>query len=90
MMALLSFGVARKVRIYEVFVEGARDGFQVALKIIPYLVAILVAVAMLRASGALEIIVSGLSQSRPWSACRPRRSQWRCFAPYRGRVLTVC
>ena len=61
MMALLSFGVARKVRIYEVFVEGARDGFQVALKIIPYLVAILVAVAMLRASGALEIIVSGLS-----------------------------
>ena len=61
MMALLSFSVARKVRIYEVFVEGARDGFQVALKIIPYLVAILVAVAMLRASGALEMIVSGLS-----------------------------
>ena len=61
MIALLTFSVARKVRVYEVFVEGARDGFQVALKIIPYLVAILVAVAMLRASGALEIIVSWLS-----------------------------
>lgn len=57
MILLLGFGVIRRVRIYEVFVEGARDGFQVALRIIPYLVAILVAVAMFRASGALELIV---------------------------------
>jgi len=61
MVVLLGFGAARRVRVYEVFVEGARDGFQVALRIIPYLVAILVAVAMLRASGALEIIVGLLS-----------------------------
>ena len=61
MVALLGFGAARRVRVYEVFVEGARDGFQVALRIIPYLVAILVAVAMLRASGALDIIVGFLS-----------------------------
>ena len=40
------------------FIEGARDGFQVALRIIPYLVAILVAVGMLRASGALEAVVA--------------------------------
>jgi len=58
MLGLLSFGVARRVRIYEVFVEGARDGFQVALRIIPYLVAILVAVGMFRASGALEWIIT--------------------------------
>ncbi len=57
MMAFLGFGVARKVRIYEVFVEGAKDGFQVAVKIIPYLVAILVAIGMLRASGALDAVV---------------------------------
>ncbi len=57
MMLLLGFGVARRVRVYEVFVDGARDGFQVAVRIIPYLVAILVAVAMLRASGALEFFV---------------------------------
>jgi spore maturation protein SpmA/spore maturation protein SpmB len=59
-LGFLLFGVLRKVRIYEVFVEGAKDGFQVALKIIPYLVAILVAVGMLRASGALEAMVAWL------------------------------
>lgn len=60
MVALLGFGVARRVRVYEVFVEGARDGFQVAIRIIPYLVAILVAVAMFRASGALDVLVTPL------------------------------
>ncbi len=60
MVALLGFGALRRVRIYEVFVDGARDGFDVALRIIPYLVAILVAVAMLRASGALEMLITPL------------------------------
>ncbi len=61
MFVLLGFGAVRGVRVYEAFVDGARDGFQVALRIIPYLVAILVAVAMLRASGALDSIVGWLS-----------------------------
>ena len=60
MALLLGFGVARRVRVYEAFVEGARDGFQVAVRIIPYLVAILVAVGMLRSSGALDVIVGWL------------------------------
>ncbi len=60
MMGFLLFGVARQVRIYEVFVEGAKDGFQVALRIIPYLVAILVAVGMFRASGAMDVMVTVL------------------------------
>ena len=60
MVALLGFGVAKGVRVYEVFVEGARDGFQVAVRIIPYLVAILVAVGMFRASGGMEMIVGPL------------------------------
>ena len=60
MVALLGFGALRGVRVYEAFVEGARDGFDVALRIIPYLVAILVAVAMLRASGALELLITPL------------------------------
>jgi spore maturation protein SpmA len=58
MVAFLVFGVARRVRIYEVFVDGAKEGFQVAVKIIPYLVAILVAVGMFRASGAMEAMVN--------------------------------
>ncbi len=59
-VSFLLFGLLRGVRIYEVFVDGAREGFQVALRIIPYLVAILVAVGMFRASGAMEITVSAI------------------------------
>jgi len=65
MIGFLTFGMARHVRIYEVFVEGAKEGFQVAVKIIPYLVAILVAVGMFRASGALEAMVGWLGK---WTA----------------------
>jgi spore maturation protein SpmA len=64
MLGFLTFGLLRRVAVYEVFVEGAKEGFQVAIRIIPYLVAILVAVAMLRASGALEAVISLLA---PWT-----------------------
>lgn len=57
---LLTFGAIRRVRVYEAFIDGARDGFQVAVRIIPYLVAILVAVGMLRASGALDLLIRPL------------------------------
>ena len=56
-VGFLTFGFLRGVRVYEVFVDGAKEGFQVAVRIIPYLVAILVAVGMFRASGALGILV---------------------------------
>lgn len=51
----LGYGYTKKVKVYEKFVEGAKEGFNVGVKIIPYLVAMLVAIAMLRASGALEV-----------------------------------
>jgi spore maturation protein B len=51
----------KKVKVYEVFVEGAKDGFTIAVRIIPYLVAILVAVGMFRASGALDLLLNFLS-----------------------------
>ena len=51
----------KKIKVYESFVEGAKDGFNIAIRIIPYLVAILVAIGMFRASGALDILLSGLS-----------------------------
>ncbi len=50
------YGWVRQVRVYESLVEGAKEGFQVAIRIIPYLVAILVVVGMFRASGGLEIL----------------------------------
>ncbi len=52
---------ARRVKVYEVFVEGAKDGFTIAVRIIPYLVAILVAVGMFRASGALDVLLNLMS-----------------------------
>ena len=58
MIALLSFGFLRGVPVYEVFVDGAKEGFEIAVKIIPYLVAILVAVGMVRSSGTLAFFVS--------------------------------
>jgi spore maturation protein SpmA/spore maturation protein SpmB len=60
MVGFLGFGLVRRVRIYEVFVDGAKDGFKVAIRIIPYLVAILVAVDMLRASGVMKAVVGAL------------------------------
>ena len=60
MVGLLGFGILRGINIYDAFVEGAKDGFQVALRIIPYLVAILVSVAMFRASGAMDMLIRPL------------------------------
>lgn len=60
MVGLLTFGIAKRVSIYETFVEGAKDGFQVAVRIIPYLVAILVAIGMFRASGAMDLLIGPL------------------------------
>lgn len=62
MVGLLGAGLARRVPVYEVFVEGAREGFTIAVRIIPYLVAILAAVAMFRASGAMEAVLAPLGR----------------------------
>ena len=55
------YGWTRQVRVYESLVEGAREGFQVAIRIIPYLVAILVAVGMFRASGSLDLLIGWIA-----------------------------
>lgn len=61
-VGFLIFGIIKKIWIYEVFIEGAKEGFNVALKIIPFLVAILVGVGMFRASGAMEVITGFLGK----------------------------
>jgi spore maturation protein B len=61
---LLSFfplvAALRKVKVYEEFVEGAKEGFQVSVMIIPYLVAIFVAIGMFRAAGGIEVLTRAL------------------------------
>lgn len=53
-------GIHKKINVYDSFIEGAKNGFSTAIKIIPYLIAILVAVGMLRASGTLDFLIDGL------------------------------
>ncbi len=61
LLLILTMGLAKKVPVYEVFTDGAKDGFKVAVNIIPYLVAIIVAISMFRASGIIEMIETALS-----------------------------
>lgn len=58
---ILTIGLIKKVPLYETFTNGAKDGFKVAINIIPYLVAIMVGISMFRASGAIELIEQILS-----------------------------
>lgn len=58
---IIIFGAVKKVRIYEVFIEGAKEGFNVGVRIIPYLVAMLVAIGVFRAGGAMEILSTLIS-----------------------------
>jgi spore maturation protein SpmA len=60
-ISFIVMALRRKINVYETFIEGAKDGFKIAVKIIPYLVAILVGVGVFRASGAMDFIISGLA-----------------------------
>ena len=55
-LIIVVMGAMRKVKVYEVFVEGAKEGFNTAVRIIPYLVAMLAAIGMFRASGAMDFL----------------------------------
>lgn len=65
-IAFIAAGVRKKLRVYDVFIEGAKEGFKTAVMIIPYLVAILVAIGMFRASGALDVITGGVESCVAW------------------------
>ncbi|MBQ8785805.1 MAG: spore maturation protein [Alphaproteobacteria bacterium] len=56
------FGLFRKVKVYDEFIEGAKDGFNIAISIIPYLVAMLVGIALFRTSGVMEAIIIGVKE----------------------------
>lgn len=60
MILFIVAGMRKKINVYESFIEGAKDGFTTAVRIIPYLIAILVAVGMFRTSGALDFITDGV------------------------------
>ncbi len=58
---IVIYGAIKKVKVYELFIEGAKEGFNVGVRIIPYLVAMLVAIGVFRASGAMDFLATILS-----------------------------
>ena len=65
-VTFIGAGVLKKLNVYETFVSGAKEGFEIAVRIIPYLVAMLVAIAVFRASGALDFLVDGFAAVFGW------------------------
>ena len=59
-------GLWKRVNVYDAFIEGAKEGFTTAVRIIPYLVAILVAVGVFRASGAMDMVIGGIRRGVEW------------------------
>jgi spore maturation protein SpmB len=58
--AFILMAMAKRINVYDAFIEGAKEGFTVAIRIVPYLIAILVAIGVFRAAGALDLLVKGI------------------------------
>ncbi len=65
-ITFIVMAMIKKVNVYETFIEGAKDGFKTAVTIIPYLVAILVAIGLFRTSGAMDMLVDGITAAVAW------------------------
>jgi spore maturation protein SpmA len=61
-ISFILLAIRKKVNVYESFIDGAKEGFSIAIKIIPYLIAILVAIGVFRASGAMDILIGGVEK----------------------------
>ena len=62
-ISFIGMAAWRRINVYDAFIEGAKDGFSTAVKIIPYLIAILVAVGVFRASGAMDVLMGGIERA---------------------------
>lgn len=78
------YGLIKKVAVYEEFVEGAKGGFKVAVTIMPYLIAILFAIGMFRASGAMEFMTEGLRPIFSWFSIPPEVLPMMIVRPLTG------
>jgi hypothetical protein len=89
-LVIAAAAVIKKVKVYEEFIEGAKEGFNVGVRIIPYVVAILCAIAIFRASGALDALVAGLGGFLSPLGIPPKFSRWRLCARSQVQVHWVC
>ena len=83
-IVFLGWGIIRKVKVYEVFVEGAKEGFATAVRIIPYLVAMLVAIGIFRASGALDLLTKLLAPATALIGMPPETVAMALMRPLSG------
>ncbi|WP_315509208.1 nucleoside recognition domain-containing protein [Alloprevotella tannerae] len=66
-MLFILAGIRKKINVYDVFIEGAKEGFSTAVRIIPYLIAVLVGIGVFRASGAMDWLIDGLHELIAWT-----------------------
>ena len=85
-MAFISYGFVAKVKVYESFVKGAREGWDTGVRIIPYVIAILVAVAMFRASGAMDAMTGSIGIFTSPMGMPPELIPKPWFDPCQARV----
>jgi spore maturation protein B len=83
-LLVVIYGVVKKVKIYEAFVEGAKEGFNVGVRIIPYLVAMLVAVGIFRAAGAMEMLATLLAPATKLIGMPPEALPMAIIRPLSG------
>ena len=91
LVAIPLVGLIRGIKVYEVFIEGAKEGFEVSVKIIPFLVGILVAIGMFRGSGAMDLVTGALRAAGrrhavsggARAACDPALAEWERLAGVR-------
>ena len=84
LLIFLTYGAFKKVKVYEVFVEGAKEGFNIAVRIIPYLVAMLVAIGIFRAGGAMNFLTDILSPFTDLIGMPPEAMQMALMRPLSG------
>lgn len=65
-IGFISAGIRKRINVYDAFIDGAKEGFSTAVRIIPYLVAILVAIGVFRASGSMEFLIQGIAKIIEW------------------------
>ncbi len=70
MTSFIVMALVKKVQVFEVFIEGAKEGFNTAVRIIPYLVAILCVISLFRSSGGFDVIMNGLTALFEYSGIR--------------------
>ena len=81
LLATLLAAACRRLPAYDLFVEGAREGIAVAVRVLPNLAAMLVAIGLMQASGLMDALCRLAARRLSGWACRARWRRWCCFGP---------